>query len=210
MQVRNALAIILVALAVPVWAQEDIDLKSGDNVVTAMTLGEGEHAVIAIHGASQNRKYFFSGNGAEFGQALAKAGFRVVAIEWAGRPPAGFAEVAAAIKHVRDKGAKRVSLMGHSRGGELAANYSRTLADGELNSVIQFGSVDDQGLAQTKTKKLFAFNKGDRWANWQPKAFEASSDPKQMIALGGSGHHVNTLVNEKTDLIEDVIALLKK
>ncbi|OHC71561.1 MAG: hypothetical protein A3H93_00650 [Rhodocyclales bacterium RIFCSPLOWO2_02_FULL_63_24] len=192
-------------------AQVEMDIKAGDNIVSAMTMGEGEHAVIALHGAGGNtRKFFFEEKGAQFAQGLAKAGFRVIAVTWSGETGGGFGEVNAAIEHAKAKGAKKISLMGHSRGGELAANYARKQPDGSFDTVVQFSSVDDQGLSLTKTKKLFAFNKYDRWANWQPSAFEKSAEPKQMIALGGSGHPVSALVEEQATLLNDVVAALKK
>lgn len=198
-------------MASAVSAQVDVDLKNGDAIVSAMTMGEGDHVVIALHGAGGNdRKFFFGGNGGEMGQKLAAAGFRVIAPTWSGQAGGGFNEVTAAVAHARATGAKKISLMGHSRGGELAANFARKQDDGTFDTVIQFGSVDDQGLPMTKTKKLFAFNKYDKWANWQPKAFENSAEPKQIMALGGSGHPVSALIKEQPTLPDEVVALLKK
>jgi alpha-beta hydrolase superfamily lysophospholipase len=191
-------------------AQVETDIKNGETVVPSMTMGEGDHAVIAIHGWTQHRDYFFTGKAGELGQALAKAGFSVIAIEWEGRPPGGFSQVAAAIKFAQKSGAKKISLMGHSRGAELAANYAKQQPDGTFDTVIQFSSVDDQGLPMRNTKKLFAFNKYDNWAKWQPAAFDKSAEPRKMIDLGGSGHHVSALTNEKADLVQDVIGLLKQ
>jgi len=192
-------------------AQVDTVIKSGENNISVMTMGEGEHVVIALHGAGGNdRRFFFAGKGGEMGQALANAGFRVIAVNWAGQAGAGFTEVAAAVAHARETGAKKISLMGHSRGGELAANYARSQDDGTFNTVIQFCSVDDKGLSMTQTKKLFAYNKNDRWAAWQPDAFAKSAEPKVKIELGGRGHAVSDLISEKADLVQDVLGLLNQ
>jgi len=192
-------------------AQVETTIKSGDSLVSAITMGEGEHVVIALHGAGGNdRRFFFGDNGGKVGQALAHAGFRVVAVTWSGQGGSGFSETGAAIAHAKETGAKKISLMGHSRGGELAANYARQQGDGVFDTVIQLASVDDQGLSMVTTKKLFAYNKYDKWAKWQAGAFDKSAEPKQKIELGGSGHPVSALIGEKADLVEDVIALLKK
>lgn len=192
-------------------AQVEADLKVGDNTFSVMTMGQGEHVVIALHGAGGNdRQFFFIDRGGKLGQELAKAGFRVIAPTWSGQTGSGYSEVAAAIAHAKETGAKKISLMGHSRGGELAANYSKREPDGTFDTVIQLASVDDQGLPMTKTKKLFAFNKYDQWPKWQPGAFEKSAEPKQMIQLGGSGHPVSALIAEKADFVQDVVGILKK
>lgn len=204
-------ALVGLAVSVAAWAQVESDIKAGDRLVSVIAMGEGEHAVIALHGAGGNtRSYFFGDSGAQLGQGLAQAGFRVIAPTWSGQAGSGFAELAAVIQHARETGAKKISLIGHSRGGELAANYARQQPDGTFDTVVQFSSVDDGGLAQTKTKKLFAFNKYDRFAKWQPAAFEKSVEPKQLLALGSSGHAVSELVKEQPALLAEVVATLKK
>ncbi len=209
---KKFLAVLVAAAAVgTVAAQVETDLKVGDSMVSAMTMGEGDHVVIALHGAGGNdRRFFFIDRGGELGQALAKAGFRVVAPTWAGQAGMGFSEVALAVSYAKETGAKKISLMGHSRGGELAANYAKQQPDGTFDTVIQLASVDDQGLPMTQTKKLFAYNKYDKWPKWQKAAFEKSAEPKQIIELGGSGHPVSDLIKEKPDFAQDVIGLLKK
>lgn len=206
-------AAIFAALTITgqVSAQVETTIKNADSVVPVMTMGEGDHVVIALHGAGGNdRRFFFIDRGGMMGQELAKAGFRVIAPTWAGQSGMGFNEVNAAIAHARETGAKKISLMGHSRGGELVANYVKQQPEGSIDTVIQFSSVDDQALPMTKTKKLFAFNKNDKFPKWQRAAYEKSAEPKQIIELGGSGHAVSALVTEKPDLAQDVIAILKK
>jgi pimeloyl-ACP methyl ester carboxylesterase len=192
------------------WGQVATDIKVGDVIVSAMIAGEGDHVVIALHGAQRNRDYFFGENGAQFGQGLANAGFRVIAVTWSGQSGGGFAETKLAVEYAQQTGAKKISLMAHSRAGELASSYARLQPDGTFDTIIQLSSVDDQGLSLSKTKKLFAFTKGDRWATWQPGAFDKSSEPKQMFALNGYGHSVLSLVQERPTLLADVVAILKK
>ena len=194
-----------------VLAQVETDIKGNDRTVSAFLMGEGDHVVIALHGGSgTNRGFFFSPCGGQMGRKLANAGFRVIAVTWPGRTGTGFIEVGTAIAHARETGARKISLMGHSRGGELAADYARAEVDGTFDTVIEFSSVNDKGLPMTKTKKLFAFNKNDPHARWQPTAFEKSADPKQKIELGGGGHCVGQLIVEKADLVRDVVRLLRQ
>lgn len=208
---RFSLGIVLAFVLTLAHAQIESDLKVGDEIVPVITMGEGSHVVIALHGAGGNdRHFFFIDRGGQLGQELAKAGFRVIAPTWPGQTGMGYKEVAAAIAYAKDTGAKKISLMGHSRGGELAANYAKQQPDGTFDTVIQLSSIDDQGLPITKTKKLFAFNKYDKWPRWQRSAYEKSAEPKQIIELGGSGHPVSALISEKPDFVNDVIGILRK
>lgn len=192
-------------------AQVDVELTGTNGPVSAMTLGEGSHAVIALHGAGGNdKRYFFGDTGAKLAHALAEAGFRVIAVTWPGTAGAGFPEVDAAMAWAKAQGATRISLLGHSRGAELAANYARQQPDGTFNTLVQLSSVDDKPVALAQTKKLFAYNKYDKFARWQPSAFEKSVEPKQKTELGGNGHPVSALVAEKTDLSQSVVGLLQQ
>lgn len=211
MLMKFSLAILLASTLTCANAQVERDLKVGDNIVSAITMGDGDHVVIALHGAGGNdRRFFFIDRGGQLGQELAKAGLRVIAPTWAGQAGTGFSEVTTAIAYAKETGAKKISLMGHSRGGELAANYARQQPDGTFDTVIQLASVDDQGLPMVKTKKLFAFNKYDKWPKWQRSAYEKSAEPKQIVELGGSGHPVSALISEMPDFALDVIGILKK
>lgn len=196
--------LICAALAASVVAQE-FDIKQGDAVIGALNYGTGDHITIALHGRRGNRTFL-----KEYGDEIAKAGLRIISINWSGERGSGFSEVGAAVKFAREQGAKKLSLLGYSNGAELVANYARAQPDGEFDTVILFSSDDDQGIALNKTKKLFIFNRYDSSARWAPTAADRSAEPKQVIALGGSGHPIATLVAEKADLVQDVIAALKR
>ena len=205
MKLRNLLfGFVCVALAGSANAQE-FDIKQGDAIVSALNFGKGDHVVIALHGYQQGRNFF-----KDYGDEIAKAGFRVISIDWSGDRGSGFNEVGAAVKFAREQGAKKLSLLGTSRGAELAANYARAQPDGEFDTLILFASIDDQGIPLTKTKKLFVFSKYDSKASWTPTVADKSAEPKQLIMLGGSGHGLSNLVAEKADLMQDVIAALKR
>lgn len=205
MKLSNLLfGFVCVALAGSAIAQE-FDIKQDDSVVGALNYGKGDHIVIGIHGFKQGRDFF-----KDYGDEISKAGFRVITFDWSGDRGSGFKELGAAVKFAREQGAKKISLFGTSRGAELAANYARAQADGDFDTLVLFSSIDDKGIPLTKTKKLFIYSKYDSNAKWTPDALAKSAEPKQMIELEGSGHGISALVSKKADLMQDVIAALKR
>jgi triacylglycerol esterase/lipase EstA (alpha/beta hydrolase family) len=202
---------LLILFSQPTSAQEKKEIEVDGNTVTAMIMGQGDHAVVLVHGVHYLRgEYFFHEYGAFLGNGLAKAGFRVIAPYWSHESGSfsGFRQVDTALKHALATGAKKVSIVGMSLGGELVATFAKTRPDGTFDSVIEMSSVNDQGYVLPKTKKLFVFLEGDQYARWQPKAFDASVEPKQMIKIEGSGHAIRDLVKKKPDLLDSLVAML--
>ena len=200
-----------IAVSQPASAQEKKELEVDGNTVTAMTMGQGDHAVILVHGVHYLRgEYFFHEYGAFLGNGLARAGFRVLAPYWTYEAGSfsGFRQVDTVLKHALASGAKKVSIVGMSLGGELVANFAKTRPDATFDTLIELSSVNDAGHSQPTTKKLFVFLEGDGFARWQPKAFDASVEPKQMIRIEGSGHAIRDLVKKKSDLLDSLVATL--
>jgi dienelactone hydrolase len=201
----------LIIFGQPASAQEKKEIEADGNIVTAMVMGQGDHAVILVHGVHYLRgEYFFHEYGSNLGIGLAKAGFRVLAPYWSHESGSfsGFRQVDTALKHALATGAKKVSIVGMSLGGELVATFVKTRPDGTFDTVIELSSVNDQGYVLPKTKKLFVFLENDQYARWQPKAFDASVEPKQMIRIEGSGHAIRDLVKKKPDLLDSLVAAL--
>lgn len=205
MKLRNLVfGLVCITVASGAIAQE-FDIKAGDAAVSALNFGQGDHVVIALHGTDGGRSQYKG-----YGEELAKAGFRVIAIDWPATSGGGFKELGTTVKFARDNGAKKISLLGYSRGAELAANYARAQPDGEFDTLVLLSSADEVSIPLTKTKKLFIFNKYDSIARWGEASANKSAEPKQIISLGGRGHQISALVSEKADLMQDVIAALKR
>jgi len=123
----------------------------------------------------------------------------------------GMKSIDAAIKRLTSQGVERISLVGHSRGGELIANYYRQNSSTiDINTLIQIDSVDDQPFTQTKVKKLFVYSKNSSYARWQPNAFQKSVEPKEQIVVPGSDHNVAKIMDRQSNLLDSIIAFLMK
>jgi pimeloyl-ACP methyl ester carboxylesterase len=200
----------LVAAANAFAQPVEIDIVNGNDTVSALVFGRGsgEHTVIALHGAGQKKDLF-----RPIAPGLVRRGYKVISINWRSGPDGpgpGLAPLAATIAYARQTGAKKVSLMGFSRGGELAARFASAQPDGEFDSLILLSSYDDQGIPLSKTKKLFVFHEGDRFGRWSQVSADKSSEPKQVFALTGGAHDISALLADKPDLIEEIANVLGK
>jgi len=174
----------------------------------AIEIGEGKHGVVLVHGAAVNADYFFGKYSSQFGQKLVSKGFRVIGIKW-NHPDSAFGmkSIEAAINRLKSQGVEKISLIGHSRGGELIANFYRQNSNAiNIDSIIQIDSVDDQALTQPTVKKLFIYSKNSSYSRWQPSAFQKSVDPKEQIIVPGSDHNVAKIIERQSDLL-DLIAI---
>lgn len=208
---RRLLVPFLLVAAANAFAQPaEVAIKNGDNTVSALIFGRGsgEHTLIALHGSSQRKEMFRS-----VAPGLVRRGYRIISIDWAAGPEGpgpGLAPLAATIRYAREAGAKKISLMGFSRGGELAARYASAQPDGDFDTLILLASPDDQGIPLAKTKKLFVFHESDRLARWARVSADKSNEPKQVFALKGGAHSILALLADKPDLIEEIANTLGK
>ncbi len=124
--------IVALVLAGVSYAQKTVSFPTADGgVVSADSYGAGEHGVVLAHGGRFNK-----GSWEKQAQALAAAGFRVLAIDFRGygqsRGPGDadpmsaplHLDVLAAVRYLRKSGAKTVSVVGGSMGGGAAGDAS--------------------------------------------------------------------------------------
>src|ERR1700694_1952058 len=140
--------LLLARLAV---AQEHVSFPTDDGgVVYADVYGKGERGVVLAHGGRFNKESW-----EKQAQALVKAGFRVLAIDFRGRgesrgPQSKSADegveydVLAAVRYLHKTGAKTVSVIGASFGGAAAADASIEAEPGEIDRLVLLAAWDDR------------------------------------------------------------------
>lgn len=108
-----------VALAGLVTAQEHVSFSTQDGgIVYADLYGRGARGVVLAHGGRFNKSSW-----APQARALSEAGFRVLAIDLRVYNDAGIRfDVLGAVRYLHKKGAKTVSVVGASMGGDAAAD----------------------------------------------------------------------------------------
>ena len=191
-----SLLLLLTHLAL---AQKQVSLPTQDGgLVYADIYGDGERGVVLAHGGRFDKESW-----KPQAEALAHAGFRVLAIDFrghgqshGGKPLAsgddGYRfDVLAGVDYLRKNGAKTVSAVGGSFGGSAAAEASEA-EPGAIGRIVLLGASADNP-EKLQGRKLFIVARDD--ANSEglrlPKiraSYDRTSEPKQLIVLDGSAH----------------------
>src|SRR5712664_3307403 len=193
--------IVALVLAAVSYAQKAVTFPTADGgVVSADSYGAGEHGVVLAHGGRFNK-----GSWEKQAQALAAAGFRVLAIDFRGygrsRGPGDsdpmsaplHLDVLAAVRYLRKSGAKTVSVVGASMGGGAAGDASILSEPGEINRLVFLGAAPNGPAEKLKARSLFivarddASEDGPRLPRIQER-YQKVPEPKTLIILDGSAH----------------------
>jgi pimeloyl-ACP methyl ester carboxylesterase len=165
-------------------------------VVYADLYGKGKRGVVLAHGGRFDKESW-----ARQAQQLARAGFRVLAIDFRGRGQSrgGTAgdegvryDVLAAVRYLRRSGAKTISVIGASFGGGAAAEAAIE-APGEIDRLVLLAHSPIEKPEQLKGRKLFILTRDDANAAGLrlPRIrdqFERAPEPKELVILEGSAH----------------------
>lgn len=181
-------------------AQEHVSFPTQDGgVVYADVYGKGDRGVVLAHGGRFNKESW-----AQQARTLERAGFFVLAFDFRGRgqshggtglPPGDDGvrfDVLAAVRYLRGRGAKSVSVVGASFGGSAAAEASAESKPGEINRIVLLGAWAGEP-EKLKGRTLFIVARDDANDDGPrlPKiraSYEKAPEPKELIVLDGTAH----------------------
>jgi esterase/lipase len=198
--VCTALTLAAVAGHAQIESPKTVELRTSDGgVIQADVYGSGSRGVVLAHGGRFNK-----GSWEKQARELAKAGYRVLAIDFRGygqsKGPGQadvFAaplhlDVLAAVEYLRATGATTVAAIGGSLGGGAAA--AAAIAEPRaIDRLILLGSTPDGQPEKLTVRKLYiatrddASGDGPRLPGLQAH-FDGAPEPKQLILLEGSAH----------------------
>ncbi|HTS30077.1 MAG TPA: alpha/beta fold hydrolase [Bryobacteraceae bacterium] len=162
--------------------------------------GEGTRAVVLAHGGRFNKESWRNQ-----ANALASAGFRVLAIDFRGYGRSQgpgltdfdgapyHKDVLAAVRYLKTHGAKTVSVVGGSFGGSAAGDASIEAAPGEIDRVVFLGAEPNRPADKLHSRSLFIVARDDsngagpRLPGIRAQ-YERAPEPKELIVLEGSAH----------------------
>ncbi len=202
-------------------APEHVSFPTPDGgVVFADLYGSGERGVVLARGGRFTKESW-----EKQAQVLADTGFRVLAFDFRGRgqshgPQSKFGDdgvefdVLAAVRYLRATGAKTVSVVGASFGGEAAADASIEAAPGEIDRLVLLAAWTDRPPEKIKGRKLFMVARDD--ANsagprlpYIRANYEKAVGPKELIILEDSAHAQYLFATDQGDrLMREILRFL--
>ena len=192
---------LVLAIDVLTSAQQSISFRAEDGgTVCADLYGQGTRGVVLAHGGSFNKESWRIQ-----AKALVSEGFRVLAIDFRGfgcstgpgqadfdRAPFEN-DVLAAVRYLRARGAKTVSVVGGSFGGAAAGDASIKSAPGEIDRIVFLAAAPNLPAEKLKSRALFIVARDDanRAGLRLPgirAQYEKIPGPKELVILDGSAH----------------------
>lgn len=188
---------------------------SDGGLIYADEYGDGERAVVLAHGGRFNKESW-----APQARVLAGAGFRVLAIDFRGygKSRAGsqtrnghYLDVLRAVRYLRERGARSVSVVGGSFGGGAAAEAAAHCNPGEIDRLVLLAHSSIEHPERMTGRKLFIVARGDAYADGTPrlksirKQFEKAPEPKELVVLDGSAHAQHIFATDQGERLMQVI-----
>lgn len=185
-------------------AQSATTIQAADGgTVHADLYGSGERGIVLAHGGRFDRSSW-----KPQALVLAARGFRVIAIDFraavearAGREtPCLYdarclaKDVVAAVRYLKSRGAKTVSIVGGSLGGGAAAQATIDAPAENIDRVVLLAHMLIDTPEKIRGRKLFIVARDDRGGNNQPRLegirsqYDKAPGPKELIVLDGSAH----------------------
>lgn len=194
-----------------------------DGVVYARLYGAGERGVVLAHGGRFTKESW-----AEQAEALAGAGFRVMAFDFRGRgksrggsgPGAAddvHLDVLAAVRYLHEHGAASVSIVGASFGGWAAARAAVEAAPGEVDRLVLLASPGIDAPERLQGRKLFITTRGDFRGEGELRLpeirdqYERAPEPKELVVLDGTAHAQHIFDTDQGGLLmEEILRFLSE
>lgn len=213
------LALLLTTAAA---AQQTVTFVTADHGrVCADVYGQGTRGVVLAHGGRFTKESWRTQ-----AQDLVAHAFRVLAIDFrgfgcsTGPGQADFDhapfenDVLAAVRYLKARGAKDVSVVGGSFGGAAAGDASIKSRPGEIDRIVFLGAAPNLPAGELKSRALFIVARDD--ANGDgPRLpgiraqYNKAPQPKELIVLDGSAHAQFLFQTEQgTRVMQEILRFL--
>ena len=222
------LVIAALLLGEPVLAQRHVSIPVADQAsgktkqIQADVYGRGGRALLLAHGGRFNKESW-----RKQAPVFARAGFLVLALNFRGdRPnpdgsPGSYgsdaenaADVMAAVAYLRGGGARTISAIGGSLGGDAVGDAEARMQGMGFDRMVFLGSEGGEAPEKLKGRKLFIVARGDgNGAGPRLPGItdhcERAPEPKKLVVLKGSAHAQFLFDTEEgPELMRDLLEFL--
>jgi pimeloyl-ACP methyl ester carboxylesterase len=195
---------VLIAMVTSVtFGQKPVtfQLLDGQGQVQADLYGHGTRGIVLAHGGQFNKESW-----KKQAETLADSGFLALSIRFRGDgfnpdgSPGAFgstadnaADVLAAVSYLHHLGAKTVSAVGASMGGDAVGEADAASKPGNFDRIVFLGSEGGDSPEKLNGRKLFIVARDDRSSDGLrlpeiSKHYERAPQPKKLVILEGSAH----------------------
>jgi dienelactone hydrolase len=193
---------IAIVVAANVHAQEIVSFPTDDGgVIFASVYGAGAKGLVLAHGGAIHNKESWALQARE----LAAEGFHVVAIDFRGygksHGPSDsnpmdaplHLDILAAVRYLRQHGAKDVSVIGGSMGAGAAGDASIASKSGEISCVVMLGGAPNGSAEKLNSASLYIVARDDSSGDGPRlprirEQYEKSPRPKKLVIMDGAAH----------------------
>lgn len=182
---------------------------AGGGRIFANLTGRGDHAVVPAHGAVFSKESW-----TPLMERLAGEGYRVPAIDFRGYgksthgtgKDALYEDLLAAIRYLRDQGARRISVIGGSMGGGAAAEVAVRSKPGDIDALGLLSAMPIDGPGKIRADRvLFVASEEEGAVSMIKEQYRRAPEPKRLEFLRGSAHARHIF---KTDQAEALTGLI--
>jgi pimeloyl-ACP methyl ester carboxylesterase len=215
-------AVVLAGLA---CAQNHVSFPTRDGwTIHADRYGTADRCVVLVHGGR-----FEKGSWEKQARELVAAGFCALAIDLRGfgmskaGPESARADfgspldVLAAVRYLHYHGAKTVSVVGASMGGDAAEGALVEARPGEIDRAVLLAHGAYGSPENLKGRKLFIVSRNDLGSGDQPRLpkiqaqYDKAPEPKVLVILEGSAHAQFIFQTDQGErLMNEILRFLSK
>jgi pimeloyl-ACP methyl ester carboxylesterase len=123
--------------------------------------------------------------------------------------------VLAAVRYLKEHGAKTVSVVGGSFGGSAAGDASIKSAPDEIDRIVFLGAAPNLSADGLKSRTLFIVSREDSDGSRTLRLpgiraqYEKAPQPKQLIVLDGSAHAQYLFqTDQKARVMQEIVRFL--
>ncbi len=186
-----------------------------DATVFANYYPSGTHAVVLAHGAIFNKESW-----GKLAEELTENGISVLAIDFRGYGKsttgkelnAKYLDILGAISFLQKQPEiKKISVLGASMGGAVAAKASIHSKKGDINKLILLSPMPVSNPEQLKGNILYVVSKKESIAKAIKKQFEKTLTAKKFVEIEGSAHAQHIFkTNQAKTLTKSIVDFLKE